>query len=93
MRGSYFPGFNFNEAADQAFNTPAKRALVTDPLLVNINGLGLSTQPDPTSMETEMNNLITRLIACGAGCAADRTETTVKAVCSSALGSAALLLQ
>jgi hypothetical protein len=93
LRASYFPGFNFGLPANQAFDTAGERDLVLDPLLARVMNSSLATQPDVADVKTELGSLITRLTACGAGCAADRTPTVVKAVCSGALGSAAMLLQ
>ncbi len=91
LRVDYFPGFDFNAAAANAF-AGAGRDLVIDPLIGNMLGSGLTTQPDDATVKGELNNLITRLSACGAGCAADRTKTVVKATCATVLGSAALLV-
>jgi len=44
-------------------------------------------------MESELNNLITRLTACAGSCPTGRTPTVVKAVCAGVLGSAAMLVQ
>lgn len=93
LRASYFPGVDFNASASTAFDTTPERDLVLDPLFNNIVGAGLATQPDLASVKGELNNLIDVLTACGGSCAADRTETTVKAVCAGALGSAAMLIQ
>jgi hypothetical protein len=64
---------------------------------------GLDTQTVPaanpapvpltTEVSAELNSLIDKMTACGAGCPADRTPTTVKAVCAAALGSAVMLIQ
>ncbi len=93
LRGGYFPGFDFGAPAGQAFDTAMERSLVIDPLLTHVVGIGLTTQPQAAEVSTELNALIDRLTACGAGCAADRTPTVVKAACAATLGSAALLLQ
>ena len=93
LRSTYFPGFVFSSSAVTDFNTPAKRDQIINPLFNKMYGAGLTTQPDPAAVSTELNNLIDRLIACGGGCAADRTETVVKAACAATLGSAAMLLQ
>ena len=93
LRGSYFPGFDFGAPAAQAFGTALERGLVIDPLLTRIVGIGLATQPQAADVSSELNALIDRLTVCGAGCAADRTPTVVKATCAATLGSAALLLQ
>ena len=92
-RAAYFPGVNFAAAANVAFDTTPERDSVLDPLMDGIVGSGLASQPDAVTVKGELNGLIDVLTACGAGCAADRTEITVKAVCSGALGSAVMLVQ
>ncbi len=92
-RAAYFPGFDFGAPAAQAFDTPAERDLILVPLVNGVMGQNLASQPDEANVRLELDNLITTLTACGAGCAPDRTETVVKAVCSSVLGSAVMLVQ
>ncbi|WP_444920346.1 LamG domain-containing protein [Microbulbifer sp. CnH-101-G] len=43
-------------------------------------------------LEDELNRLINTMTDCGNNCASDRTETTVKAVCAAAMGSAMILI-
>lgn len=93
LRGSFFPGFNFGQPANQAFDTTAERDLVLDPLVNGVMNVNVATQPEVADVKAELNALIDRLTACGAGCAPDRTPTVVKAVCAGALGSAAMLIQ
>lgn len=100
LRQSFFPGFVFNQSAAAAFDTSAERDLVLDPLLRRVMNSepahasgNMTTQPTPAEVKTELNALIDRLTACGAGCAADRTAVVVKATCAAALGSAGMLLQ
>ncbi len=92
-RAAFFPGFNFAAPAAQAFDTPAERALVIDPLVARAVGSGLATQPSSAEVRAELEALMGRLTSCGAGCAADRTATIVKASCAAVLGSASTLLQ
>jgi hypothetical protein len=92
-RAAYFPGFNFAAPAATAFDTAGERAQVTGPLVARAVGTGLATQPDSAEITAEVDALIGRLTACGAGCAADRTEVVVKAACSAVIGSASTLLQ
>ncbi|TQV86760.1 LamG domain-containing protein [Aliikangiella coralliicola] len=92
-RAAYFSGFNFSSAANVAFDSQAKRDLIYDPLITNIMGSNLSTQPAVVDVKTELGSLTDTLTSCGAGCSADRTEIVVKAVCATALGSAAMLVQ
>ena len=90
-RANFFPTFDFNAAPAAAF---ANRALVTDPLIDNIVGRGLGTQPDLADLATEVNALIDRLTSCGGSCATPaRTVSVMKASCAAVLGSAAMLVQ
>ncbi|BBM01578.1 LamG domain-containing protein [Microbulbifer sp. GL-2] len=101
-RSSYFPGFDFSASANTAFDSASKRALVIDPLIQSLLGhemnwhdgshSQLTSAPDLSTVETELNNLIDTMTSCGNGCEADRTETTVKAVCAAAMGSAMILI-
>ena len=89
-RTAYFPGFDFSANVSTAFND---RSLVIDPLLDNMVGAGLSTQPDVVTTTTELNALIDTLVACGGSCEPDRTERVVKGACAAVLASAAMLVQ
>jgi concanavalin A-like lectin/glucanase superfamily protein len=89
-RAAYFPGFPFGTSQTTAFND---RSLVIDPLINNMVGSGIGTQPDLTALGGELNNLIDSLVACGGNCEPDRTERIVKASCAAVLGSAAMLIQ
>ncbi len=89
-RADYFPGFPFGTSQTTAFND---RDLVIEPLVDNMVGNGISTQPELTDLRGEVNSLIDGLVACGGSCEPDRTERIVKAACASVLGSAAMLVQ
>jgi len=93
LRAAYFPGFNFAASAATAFDAPAERSLITGPLLTRAVGSGLASQPSAAEITTEVDALIGRLTACGAGCAADRTLVIVKSACAAVVGSASTLLQ
>ncbi len=101
-REAYFPGFFASglppETADTAFDSPAKRNLVIQPLLDHVFNTGLTVQPDPAATTTELESLIQTLTACASGasptCATSvRSEQIVKATCAAMLGSAAMLVQ
>ncbi len=102
-RAALFPGFDFGAAANTAFNSPAKRDLIIEPLLTRLlanevaDGSNphshLDGQADPAELRLELNQLIDNMTSCGSNCAADRTLTTVKATCAAAFGSAVMLLQ
>lgn len=93
----YFPGFDFDAAPAVAFGNRA--ALIT-PLIDNIIGIGLATQPAAADVENELGynlfdpftqrpeNLIDRLIAGGTD-----TRSIAKGACAAVLGSAAMLMQ
>jgi len=56
-RGAYFPGFDFSAGALTAFDTPAKRAQIIDPLLTAVMNVDtvtpandLASQPDATGI-------------------------------------------
>jgi len=89
-RAAYFLGFPFGTPANTAF---VDESLLFDPLLDNMIGNSIATQPDRVALETELSALVATLTACGAGCAPDRTERVVKATCAAVLGSAAMLVQ
>lgn len=98
LRTAYFPGFNFSETAATAFNSGTKRDEILDPLLNEMMGTGLTTQPDAADIKTELNALMDRLTACATGgsptCATTtRTADIVKASCAAMLGSAVMLVQ
>jgi hypothetical protein len=93
MRAAYFTGFNFAASAATAFDTPAERAQITGPLVARAVGTGIATQPSAAEVTAEVDALIGRLAACGAGCAPDRTFVIVKSACSAVVGSASTLLQ
>jgi hypothetical protein len=93
LRSSYFSGFDFTAPANTAFDNATKRDLIFNPLLSNIIGTNLASQPSDIDITDELNDLTTKLTACGSGCSSDRTTTVVKAVCAAALGSAAMLIQ
>lgn len=108
LRAGYFPGFNFNADANSVSSADWDN-LITTPLLTNIMGTSLTTQPDPVAVTAEINTLITDtndikpigapdgmpdgLAKCGGACPAGRTSTVVKAACSAILGSAVTMVQ
>ena len=84
---------NFAAPANTAFGTAGARDLAFNPLLDRILGVNVATQPNRAAARAELDALAAKLTSCGAGCAADRTKTVVKASCAALLGSAATLLQ
>lgn len=101
-RSSYFSGFDFSASADTAFDSASKRAQIIDPLMEGLLGhemnwhdgsvSQLAGAPDLASVETELDTLIDTMTTCGSSCDSGRTETTVKAVCAAAMGSAMILI-
>jgi hypothetical protein len=93
----YFPGFDFDAAPAVAF---ANRVDLIRPLVDNIMGIGILTQPDAVDVEDEIGynafdpvtlrpeNLIDRLIAGGTD-----TRSISKGTCAAVLGSAVMLVQ
>lgn len=103
-RDAYFPGFNFAASANTSFDTNGRNQII-EPILKHLlahevgqvgGGVAtsLATQADPAELRLELNQLIDVMTSCKNtnSCAADRSLTTVKAACSAAFGSAAMLL-
>lgn len=93
-RADFFPSFDFSVNANTAFDTDGRNAVI-NPLLANLVGTGLNSQPADNTIAAELNDLIDTLTACSSdsSCASDRTETVVKASCAAVLGSAVTLVQ
>ena len=89
-RAGFWPNFDWNAGLATAFND---RSAVIDPLVANMLGANLPTQPDVTALSGELNALIDRLANCGANCEVDRVERIMKGTCAAVLGSAAMLVQ
>jgi hypothetical protein len=94
LRAAFFPGFDFNESANTAFDTHG-RSLIIQPILNRFVGASLNTQPADADIETELLALMDKLDACAdtSSCDTDRTKTIVKASCAAVLGSATTLIQ
>ena len=94
LRTGFFPGFDFNENANTAFDANG-RNLIIAPLLSRFVGSNLSTQPADLDIEAELTSLIDTLDACAEtmSCDTQRTSTIVKASCAAVLGSATTLVQ
>ena len=92
---AYFPGFDFNAAPATAY---ANRDAFITPLLDNIMGVAVMTQPDFMQVRDELGfinasgshpgDLIDRLIAGGTD-----TRSIAKGTCAAVLGSAVTLVQ
>ncbi len=94
LRQNFFPDFNFNGSVNDAF-VMGDRRLITTPLYNKTMNSNVATQASIAEVELELNNLIDRLTSCNTNnsCAADRTETVVKATCAAAIGNAGMLIQ
>jgi hypothetical protein len=90
---------NLNQTPQQAFGTNAGMDLVITPLIdSSAVGVNLATQPTDPQIRNELYNLITTLVNCNpsdATCTQTpaRTQTIVKAVCATVLGSATTLIK
>jgi hypothetical protein len=97
LAGPYFPGFDFDQSANIAFSA-GNRSVFLQPLVDNMMGLGIQTQPDYVDVEAELAtvaadgvrpaNLIDRLLAGGTD-----TRSIAKGACAAVLGSAVTLVQ
>jgi hypothetical protein len=94
---AFFPGLQLLAPPATAF---ADMTTLVNPLVTNGVGVNLLTQPtdldtsiDHPDVGTELGRLVTKLSACGAGCAADRSKTITKAACAAVLGSGAVLIK
>jgi hypothetical protein len=94
LRSAFFSGFDFSQPASTAFATQ-DRALILTPIMQGILGQNVANQPQSNAVYSELNALTDRLSECSAGkvCDANYTQTIVKALCASTLGSAALTMQ
>jgi hypothetical protein len=104
LRGSMFPGFNFDTAPAAAFGN--ENALF-DPLLDRVLGATpqLGHQPDKTAARDELSDLVNghpsdparpgllNALPPGELNDAARTRSIAKAVCAAVIGSAAMLVQ
>lgn len=92
IRSAWFPNVNFNQAPSNALNT-AGRANLLNPLLAQLMPLNVASQPDKTSVYTELDSLITKLSVCGTTCDSTRTKTIAKSSCAAVLASSVMLIQ
>lgn len=98
---SFFPGFNFGATPTAAFDA-AGRTQIISPLLDSLLANSTQTNDQPTfaTAETELDSLITSLLAnCNndscvpAGNTSTRVESIVTATCATAFGSGMMLIQ
>jgi len=92
LRNVWFPEVNFSATPNIAFDNTG-RAKLLNPLLEQLMPSTLTTQPDKSTVYTELDNLITRLASCGSDCNTDRSKTIAKSSCAAVLASAVMLIQ
>lgn len=92
LRSRFFTNFDVTAPAQIAYSG-SNRDQVIDPLIRNMVGENLASQPAASEVRGELNRLIDTLTQCGAGCDANRTRTVAKASCAAVLGSAVTLIQ
>ena len=92
IRNTWFPDTNFASTPNIAFDTRGKTNFIT-PLLKQLMPLNLSSQPEKSQMNIELNSLITRLSQCTDNCDALRTKAIAKSSCAAVLASAIVLVQ
>jgi hypothetical protein len=94
-RQAFFPALDVGQSASAFFGASgsAGRSAVIDPLLANVVGSNLLTQPSDVQVRSELDALISKLTAGAAGTLPGRTATVAKAACAAVLGSGTLTLQ
>jgi len=91
---AFFPGMNFNVAPSAAFASTGGMDQIVQPLINNLIGQNIATQPSSAAVSTELYNLISDLSTCGGGtCPAGRTQTITMAACTAILSSATTLIK
>jgi hypothetical protein len=104
---SYFPGLNLAGSPATVFGSNAGKDLLIDPLINNMVGTSVTSQPSaaelknpytPSNTATEgptrpgLYGLIDTLNSCSGGCPNTRTKLIAKATCGAVLGSGATLI-
>jgi hypothetical protein len=106
--GNYFPGLNLSGAPDTVFGSTAGKDLLIDPLIANMIGTNVTSQPSAAELKNPytpsnqtadgpqrpgLYGLIDTLNDCGASaCPSSRTKLIAKATCGAVLGSGAVLI-
>ncbi len=93
LRTAYFPGFDFAAPATTAL-AAGQRDLLTGPIIAEMIGTDLASQPAVAEAGAALDGLIDELTqGCDAAtCNAQRTRTVAKAVCAAVLSSAAVTI-
>lgn len=84
-RANFWPNFTWGLPPGSSFTD---MDAVTDPLIENMVGLNLPTQPNTTALATEVSALVNILVTNNAG-----VDAIMIGACTSVLGSAAMLVQ
>ena len=96
VRAAFFnttPAFEFGAAVATAFSSQEKKDRITTTLNNKLIGVGFANQPTAAESYTEVNSLLTDLIAAApAGSDQVRTRSIVKGACTAVLSSAALMV-
>jgi hypothetical protein len=91
---AFFPAMNFNVVPSAAFGSTGGMDQVVQPLINNLIGQNIVTQPPAAAVSSELYSLITDLSTCGGGtCPAGRTQTITMAACTAILSSATTLIK
>src|SRR5262249_2285730 len=104
---TYFPGLNLTGSPATVFGSNGGKDLLIDPLINNMIGVNVKSQPSATELkntDTRANTaadgptrpglygLIDTLNQCSGGCPNSRTKLIAKATCGAVLGSGATLI-
>ncbi len=92
IRTNWFPNVDFTQPPSVALSASTRSNLLT-PLVDKLMPLNVASQPQKTLVNTELDNLITRLAVCSNNCTGERTKTIAKASCTAVLASAVMLIQ
>jgi hypothetical protein len=84
---AFFPNVSLTASSSSAFGSTSGKATLINPLMSNVVGNNLTSQPTPTEVTTELSSLVDKLTPI-----AD-TKTVTKATCAAVLGSAAVLIK
>jgi hypothetical protein len=84
-----FPGVTFSSSL---FSSASGINSVTSALAGRVLGTGLNTSPAPTSVTTELGNLINNLCSTAACTSTARVQAVTAAACAAAFGSADMLI-
>lgn len=105
--GNFFQGLNLDGVPDTVFGTNGGKDLLIDPLIANMVGTNLTTQPSAAELKNPytpadqgadgptrpgLYGLIDTLNTCTGACPASRTKLIAKATCGAVLGSGAVLI-